>query len=68
MNATAHPEVFEDIINDQLLFNVDLRRNRITVEFNGKHTFHEPKEPITTGQYYDFKKRTVKELTGEDYK
>ncbi|PKP11996.1 MAG: hypothetical protein CVU09_00410 [Bacteroidetes bacterium HGW-Bacteroidetes-4] len=67
MNATAHSEIFEDIISSDLLFNVDLRRNRITVEFKGKHVIHQPKEPITTGEYYEYKKRTIKQLTGEDY-
>ena len=68
MNATQQSEIFEDVISDELLFNVDLRKNRVTVEFNGKHIMYEPNQPITTGEYYEYKKKTVKELTGQDYK
>lgn len=67
MNATAHPEIFEDVINHELLFNVDLRRNRITVEFKGKHVIHNYDELITIGQYYEFKKKTIKELTEHNF-
>jgi len=67
MNATAHPEIFEDVINDDLLFNVDFRRNRITTEFKGKYMFTDFNNDITIGQYYEYKKRMVKDLTGQNY-
>ncbi len=66
-SATASTYVWEDIVNEHLMFTVDTRRNMVFVSFHGKVTKKEFRNTITTEIYNELRTKIITELVGPEY-